>query len=308
MISYLFSALAFASPIVLELGVEQRSVSHPFLNISYKLPTSSLRLHSDQFSWSKYSIKDEQSTWFAVHGQGFQTLQTHQIFENGDIDPSQSFQSSYVGFNIGQLRTNSNNLQFGGRINPSYYWFSNFGENIEEMEPQVRTSISSLFLWSYQGFKLYSYLGSTVVFTNELEQYPSAYLHWEYEGITNLSPIAGMDLGTAKEPDMLSLSRIGGERSGFIPLMGADWAEFLVKDVVIGRLGVKYKGSIQNFGHRTAIRADVAWLQDWKLGLGLENRLSWKEWSVNSHLGYGLWKETALPSFSVSLGWNLLDY
>ena len=307
MIPYLYSALAFASPVSLEIGIEQRSVSHPFLNIIYKLPTSSLSLHSDQFSWSKHSTTSNQSTLITVHGQGFQTLQTHQTFENGDVDPSQSFQSSYVGFNIAQLRTTSKNLQFGGRINPSYYWFSDFGDNVTEMEPQIRTSITSLFLLDYQGFSLYSYLGSTVVFTNKLENYPSGYLHWDYEGIKRFSPIAGMDLGTAKDPDSLNLSRIGGEKSNFIPLMGADWAEFLVKDFVIGRVGAQYKGTLQNLEHRTAIRADIAWLQDWKLGLGLVNRMNWKEWSVSSHLGYGFWRENALPSFSASVGWNLMD-
>lgn len=299
-----------ASPVSLEIGVEHRSVPHPFLNIEYQLPNSYLFLQSDHLTWYKNKMNDDIQTWIALMGQGYRTQQTLQKFEEGQLDLSQSFQTSYLGFHLGQLRTGRRNIQFGGRMHTGYYWFGDYGKNVEEQEPQIRSDIDTLFQWYQQGHLITSYLGSTFVFTNDLDQYPHARFRWAYFGSKTFEPIWGLVMGTAQDPDDLALTRIGGEKANFIPLMGADWGEFWVKDYIIPRLGARYEGHIKNFQYQLGLRTDFAWLNTpkddagWKIGTGLVNTLHWKAWSLNSHVGYGFWKETSLPSLSISLGWD----
>lgn len=301
---------ALANPVSLAIGVEHRSISHPFLNIEYQLPDAVLYLKSDHLSWYKQSTKDDIQTWFILMGQGYRTQQTVQKFENGVIDLSESFQTSYLGFQLGQLRASERNIQFGGRIHSGYYWFGNYGKRIKEMTPQIRSQIDTLFQWCKEGHLIDSYLGSTVVFTNDLNLYPHAHFRWDYYGSRPVEPIWGFLMGTTQNFDTLSLTRVGGEQADYIPLLGADWGEFWVKDYVITRLGGRYEAEMKALRYQIGLRTDLAWLQEpeqdaeWKIGSGLSGLLLWEDWSLNSHIGYGFWQEAKRPSLSISLGWS----
>ena len=310
MISLLWlNHFAFASPVSLEVGVESRSISHPFVNVEYQLPESYVSLQSDHLTWHKDKTNGNIQNWFALMGQGYRTYQTIQKFEDGALDLSSSFQTSYIGFEVGQLRTAQREIQFGGRLFTGYYWFSNYGQNIEDRTPQIRVNIETLMQWYKYGHLVTSSLGSIAVFTEDLHQYPHANFQWDYFGARTFEPILGVAMGTIQTPDDLALYRIGGEQAGFTPLMGADWGEFWVDDYVINRIGGRYEGEIKDFRYQLGFRSDFALLRtseadnQWKIGTGLFHSLQWRNWSIYSHAGYGFWQENNLPSFSISVGW-----
>lgn len=289
--------IAFSQPITIEMGGENNHYSNPIMNLEYQMPDSTVILHSDALDWRKQYQHHNRQNWFAIQGQGYRTLETFRQLD---------YQTSYLGLEVGQQQEKTPFISFGASVFSGYYSFFDTRTRKRDEPSQFRGRIDSFGSFHKNNISLQFRLGTTIRLRDALEQFPHSYLSFQYQHPSVITPWISADIGLAKDQDQLALTRIGGEESQYIALLGADWGEFWQEDFIITRWGLEHQLMLSPFSQHFRIRTDIAWFETIQIGFGCETAWLYENWSARWSLGYASWKtlDWRPHSFSFIVGWN----
>lgn len=118
-------------------------------------------------------------------------------------------------------------------------------------------------------------------------------------------PRIELHAGWADGADELTATRLGGITPHGVPLAGAAWAEFLVEDYAVGRIGPELGQMTDGVGWSTSLTADFAWFDGRReVGFGAWGRYEHRGRFLELGLGYAPFLER--PGSIAMTGWLLL--